>query len=181
MWTWKSYLRFTLRELLLLSVIVGLALSNYLNYSPFRHTGNPLNMAIDGDGYFCLTDERAAGIVFTRCGVFIRDENGMLAMRAGGTVWRVSPSICIPADSTAISITPNGCVLCGGSISSKVDRTGQLQLALFHRPEKLNEIAPSVFADTAESGPALLEIPGREGAGLVRQGMLRRDAFATHR
>ena len=61
MWTWKSCLRFTIREYSLLVVIVGLALAWRLDHDRlsrgFRYTGQPLDLAIQGQGFFTLVQE----------------------------------------------------------------------------------------------------------------------------
>ncbi len=172
MGTWRSALRFSIRELLLLLAIVGLVLSSYLNYSPLRYTGEPLDVAIDGDGYFCLTDERTSATVYTREGRFIVDDNGQLALRSGGKLWLVNPSICVPGGTAAVAISPSGLVLAREGKSSRAYAIGQIQLASFRRSAKLREIAPAVFQDTLGSGQATICNPGSGGVGLVCQGAL---------
>jgi len=172
--TWTSALRFSLRELLLLCAIVGVALASYLNYSPLRYTGNSLDAAIHGDGYFCLTDERTAECLFTRRGSFTIDESGRLALCSEGVSWLVSPAICISGEPSYVAISPRGLVLTRKANSAQAFAIGQLQLATFHRPSRLREVSPGIFIDTVGSGQPLLNIPGSEGAGLVCQGALHR-------
>ncbi len=171
MGTWTSALRFSLRELMLLCAVVGLALSSYLNYSPLRHTGNQLDLAIHGNGYFCVTDERTTEIVFTRNGRFTV-EDGRLAIRSGGTIWPVIPQISVPSDPSAIAISPRGLVMARGENRDRANAMGQMQLALIPHPSQLEQIAPGVYRSTTESGPPLLNLPGSESTGLLCQGAL---------
>jgi flagellar basal-body rod protein FlgG len=175
--TWTSALRFSIRELLLLLAIVGLALSSYLNYSPLRYTGEPLDVAIHGAGYFCLIDEQTAEDAYTRCGHFKLDDNRRLVLQAGGKTWLVQPPICLPAEVSAVAISPGGVVLAREGNTSQSNAWGQIQLAVFDHPRSLRQIAPAVFDQTAASGLPRLEIPGNNGVGLVCQGALRVTAY----
>ena len=192
MTTWKSCVRFSLRELALFVVIVGLALSWALDHQrlqgQLRYTGNPLDLAIEGDGFLCLTDEKTSSAVYTRRGELCTNANDLLVMRLAGIEWPVNPAIQIPTDATAIAITPGGLVLAQMpySIAEKPDSRGRivrtlnmlpmgnLQLASFSQATKLKQVAQGIFADTKESGPPEIANPGTCGAGLVRQGMLDR-------
>ncbi|MBD3403643.1 flagellar hook-basal body complex protein [candidate division GN15 bacterium] len=56
----------------------------YTDYSSgtFNHTGNPLNIAIDGDGFFQLQDDQG-NIYLTRSGNFTVDNQGFMAFPGG--------------------------------------------------------------------------------------------------
>jgi flagellar basal-body rod protein FlgG len=189
-----SRLRFTLRELLLVVLSVAMALGwtvdHYRQRSSLRYTGNPLDLAIEGEGFLTLIDERTTATVYSRRGQFSTNSNDMLVMRLEGVEWPVSPGICIPSDAQAIAITPAGLVLAQmpatvvrgpsgrGGITVRrpnISATGQIQLASFRQPAKLKQIAPSVFIDTKESGLPTIVRPETSGVGLVRQGMLDRN------
>ena len=172
--TWTSCFRFTLRELLLLCVIVGLALTSYLNYSPLRFTGEPLDLAINGSGYFCLIDEQTAECAFTRCGRFTLDDNRRLAFQAGGKNWLIQPAIHIPEEASVVAISPSGVLLVREGHTSQANAWGQIQLAVFKHPHSLRQVAPAVFDQSTASGPPLLTLPGSESAGFLCQGALRR-------
>ena len=172
---WKSCFWFTLREVLLLCVIVGLALSSFLNYSPLRFTGEPLDLAISGQGFFCLVDEQTAESAFTRYGRFTLDDNRRLVLQAGGKNWLIQPPIQVPAEASAVAISPSGVVLVREGNTSQANAWGQIQLATFDHPRRVRQIAPTIFDQTSASGPPLLALPGSEGAGLLCQGALRRS------
>lgn len=193
MGTWKSWIRFSLRELALFVVIVGLSLAWALDHhrlqGPLRYTGNRLDVAIEGEGFLCLTDEKTSSAVYTRRGEFCTNANDQLVTRLDGVEWLVSPAIQIPTDAIAIVITPGGLVLAQmpysvaekpdfrGIITRKLNvlPMGNLQLASFSQANKLKQVVPGIFADTKESGTPEIANPGTCGAGLVRQGMLDRN------
>lgn len=64
---------------------------NYTDYSegPFKETGNPLDMAIDGDGFFAIEFTNKAGetsVKYTRDGNFTLTQEGYLVTRDGDFV-----------------------------------------------------------------------------------------------
>jgi flagellar basal-body rod protein FlgG len=180
MGTWKSYLRFTIRELALLTVIVGLALAWALDHQrlqgPLRYTGNPLDLAIAGNGFFSLIDQKTLVTVYTSRGEFCVNAEGILVARSGGAEWPVCPQISIPSNATGISISPSGRVSVQQPGNTSLICVGQLQLAMFDQPGKLRRIALSVHAQTDGAGPAVLGIPGAGGFGKILQGVVNGSA-----
>lgn len=193
MWARRFDLRFSIRELALFVVIIGLGLAWMLDHQrlqgQLRFTGRSLDLAIEGEGYFMLTDERTTGCVYTRRGEFTTDTNVRLVLRLNGVEWPVFPSIQIPSAVESVAVTPSGLVVAQmpatieyplnlrGTAVEKPDlrAMGQIQLASFTQANKLKTVSPGIFADTLESGPATFVHPGTEGTGLVRQGMQRRS------
>jgi flagellar basal-body rod protein FlgF len=68
--------------------------------APMRVTDEPLDFAIDGDGYFGV--QTAAGVRYTRNGRFITGANGMLADQLGNRV--------LGANGQPIQVRPDGTV-----------------------------------------------------------------------
>lgn len=182
MWTWKSCLRFTSREYALVVVIVGLALAWRLDHDRlsrgFRYTGQPLDLAIQGKGFFTLIDEPTALLVHTRSGKFSVNDQGVLVARLDGRDCPINPQIQIPNDATAISISTDGRVSVLRPGNPELVAMGQLQLADFDDPSKLKRVSPSVYVQTDASGPPLLCRPGDQGFGIVLQGVLNNGSTA---
>ena len=64
---------------------------------PLRKTGNPLDIAIEGEGFFAI--QTAKGIHFTRDGNFHRSQIGTLVTAAGEPVLsQTKQPIAIPSD-----------------------------------------------------------------------------------
>nr|HQH71725.1 flagellar hook-basal body complex protein [bacterium] len=84
---------------------------------------------------------------------------------------RMEPTIQIPPDAIAISISAEGIVsvVQPGNITSQV---GQIQLASFVNPAGLSALGNNLFAETEASGPPVTSNPGQDGLGTLEQGFL---------
>lgn len=111
---------------------------------PLKETGGPLDLAIEGDGYFQVT--RPGGqLALTRNGAFGVDANGSITTASGNLL---SPPIKLPAGVTAseLRIGPDGTVTAG-------KRTlGQIKLVTVTSPDHLRSEGSSELTPTAESG-----------------------------
>ena len=85
-------------------------------------TGQPLDLAIEGDGWFAVTSG-AAQPALTRAGVFEVDGNGQIVTRSGE---RLVPPVQLPpgADASSVVIAPDGAVTVGGSKVGQIQLTG---------------------------------------------------------
>jgi len=134
----------------------------------FQNTQNPLDVAIEGNGYFRVM--RSSGeIAFTRAGNFRIDETGRLVTQHGEIV---EPGITVPPETIALTIKPTGQVL--AKLPTKQDpvELGQLQLTTFTNPAALEAIGNNLLQPTGASGQELQLRPGEQGAGQVSQGFL---------
>ncbi|MDA8230686.1 MAG: flagellar basal-body rod protein FlgF [Magnetospirillum sp.] len=97
---------------------------------PITQTGNPLDLALHGDGYFQVETE--AGMRYTRNGHFRLDEGGMLVNSDGLAVMDVrdQPIIFAP-NETKINVTPDGTVTTENGLVAK------LKVATFANPQDL--------------------------------------------
>ena len=93
-------------------------------------TGNPLDLAISGDGYFAL--ETARGERYTRAGRFSIGANGRLVDQEGNAVldFRDRP-IAFSAQDTQITVSADG------FIRSENGTVAQLKVVRFGNPQKL--------------------------------------------
>ena len=132
-------------------------------------TGNLLDLAIQGQGYFqvLLPNGQTA---YTRSGSFHLDGQGNLVTQDGNPV---QPSIAIPTGATSITVGSDGTVsvTLAGQIAAQ--QVGTLQLALFNNPGGLNSTGGNLLLATTASGDPIVGAPGStEGLGSVLQGML---------
>ena len=135
----------------------------------FNATGNPLDFAIQGQGFFQV-QLPSGEIAFTRSGTFHLDANGALVTSDGNPL---QPSITIPSAATSITVGTDGTVSVTLPGQSQAQQVGTIQLALFANPGGLNSIGQNLFLATTASGDALLGTPGgNEGLGTLRQGSL---------
>ena len=131
-------------------------------------TGNPLDLALDGDGYFQvqLPGGRTG---YTRAGNFSRSADGQLVTAQG---YPLQPAITIPEGATAISIAADGTVSAATAGNADPSELGQLTLASFANPAGLQSIGDNFLTETAASGAAQVGPGGLAGRGNIRQGML---------
>ena len=131
-------------------------------------TGNSLDLALDGDGYFQV--QLPGGTLgYTRAGNFSRSAEGLIVTSEG---YQVMPGITVPEGATAITIGTDGTVSATIPGQSAASELGQIQIAAFPNTEGLLQGGDNYLTETAASGAANLGVAGVDGRGGVRQGML---------
>lgn len=121
-------------------------------------TGNPLDLAIQGDGFFQVQTD-SGDVAYTRDGTFKRDANGTVVTSDG---YPVQPNITVPNDATEIVIGINGSVSVRQAGSTALNQVGQIQLVRFANPAGLESVGRNLFQKTPASGDA---IQGTAGQG----------------
>jgi len=135
----------------------------------FTQTGNPLDLAIQGLGFFQVTLPNGT-IAYTRGGSFHLDSTGNIVTADGNPL---QPSITIPANATTITIGSDGTVSVTETGQTAASQVGSIQLALFPNPGGLNSVGNNLFLATTASGDAIVGAPGSaEGLGTLQQGMI---------
>ncbi len=132
-------------------------------------TGNPLDMAISGVGFFqVLLPNGQTG--YTRAGSFHPDSTGTLVTADGNPL---QPAITIPADATNITIGADGTVSVVQPGQSQASQVGSIQTATFVNPGGLNSVGNNIYLATTASGDPVVGTPGgSDGLGSIEQGML---------
>ncbi len=131
-----------------------------------QQTGNPLDMAIEGNGF--LSVQRTTGeIAYTRDGSLRLDATGRM-VNADGLV--VEPGITIPPDATAVTVGPDGTVTVTQPSSRGTTTVGQLQLVTFPNAEGLQALGHNLYTSTPASGEPTAGRPGQDGRGTLLQG-----------
>ncbi|HEX7851427.1 MAG TPA: flagellar basal-body rod protein FlgG [Sphingomonas sp.] len=133
-----------------------------------QQTGNALDLALDGDGYFQV-QLPGGQLGYTRAGNFSRSPEGLLVTNEG---YQVMPGITVPQGATQITVGTDGTVSATIAGQTEPAQLGQLQVANFPNPAGLQSKGDNYMLETASSGAANLGIPGEDGRGMVRQGML---------
>ncbi len=131
-------------------------------------TGNSLDMALDGEGYFQV-QLPGGKLGYTRAGIFSRSAEGQLVTAQG---YPVIPAITIPEGASAITIGADGSVSANIAGSSAPTELGQLTIAAFANPAGMQSLGDNYLSETAASGPAQIGVAGDGGRGSIRQGML---------
>lgn len=132
-------------------------------------TDAPLDLAIQGRGYFQIELPEGKGIAYTRDGAFQRNGDGVIVTHDGYTV---QPEITIPDDAVEIYVNNSGEVWVKQDGETDEINVGQLELATFPNDAGLEAMGNNMFLETEASGAPILDNPDTEGFGSILQGWL---------
>ena len=144
------------------------AITKIFTQGNFKETGNNLDIAIQGDGFFQvqLPDGR---IGYTRDGAFKLDANGNIVTSDG---YKLIPNITLPANTVQVSIGTDGIISVLEAGQTQMQQIGQLQLAKFINPAGLHSLGSNLYINTNASGDPIVDVPGQNGIGETRQGFV---------
>ncbi|MEM7775379.1 MAG: flagellar basal-body rod protein FlgG [Pseudomonadota bacterium] len=131
-------------------------------------TGNDLDVAINGRGFFQITGPNGE-TVYSRSGSFNKNANGQLVNSDG---YLVTPNITVPENTTKITINQSGQVFATIDGQQEPQEIGQLTLAIFANPAGLKPMSGNLFQATTASGTAVTGVPGENSIGTITQGYL---------
>lgn len=144
------------------------ATSRTFTQGNLQQTGNNLDLAIKGQGFFQV--QRADGsTAYTRDGAFQVDANGQLVTNNGELV---QPGITVPPNAQSLTIAADGTVSASVPGQAQPQVLGQLQLASFVNPAGLDPLGGNLFGETAASGAPNAGEPGADGLGQLQQGFV---------
>jgi flagellar basal-body rod protein FlgG len=144
------------------------ATSRNFTQGSLTQTGNQLDLAINGQGFFQV-QMPDGGTAYTRDGSFQVNAQGQLVTNAG---YAVNPGITVPADAQTVTIGRDGTVSATLPNNATPQQIGQLQLANFMNPAGLDPRGGNLFMETAASGTAQTGAPDTNGLGAINQGMV---------
>jgi flagellar basal-body rod protein FlgG len=129
-------------------------------------TGNSLDMAIQGNGYFQVTLP-SGETAYTRDGTFALSPDGTIVTADG---YSVVPGITVPTNAVTVTVNSSGQVQATISGQTTPTTLGQLQLASFPNQAGLDAQGDNLFLQSGASGTAVTGAPGSPGFGSVMQG-----------
>jgi flagellar basal-body rod protein FlgG len=132
------------------------------------NTGNSLDLAINGRGWFQVTTPDGA-TVYTRDGAFNTNATGQLVTTDG---YSVTPQILIPINTTNITVSQTGLVTATVPGQIQPQTLGQLTIANFVNEAGLQQLGSNLAQQTAASGPPTVSVPGDTSFGTIQQGYL---------
>lgn len=133
-----------------------------------KSTGNPLDMAIEGKGFFQITLPNGE-IAYSRNGAFKLDDEGAIV---NGSGYRLEPEIVIPNTFTDISVAKDGTVTALDPVTGNSQDLGQITIVDFVNPAGLSPLGESLFQVTDASGDPIEGIPGEDAFGQIQQSMV---------
>lgn len=137
-----------------------------------RQTSRELDISIEGNGFFRAVNLDTGKVVYKRIGNLDIGENGQLFVGSSHTGLLLTPAIRIPKDAVRVVFTEGGVVRVRMPGQTELVGIGQLQLSMFVNPEGLLEVDEHQFGESSASGAAKTTSPGKDGAGVIRQGYL---------
>jgi flagellar basal-body rod protein FlgG len=144
------------------------SIKDVLTQGSLTQTNNPLDMAINGQGYFQILQPNGQ-TAYTRDGSFQVNQSGQLVNSSG---YQVQPSVTIPSNATSVTVGTDGTVSVTVPGSNTATQVGQIQLANFVNPQGLQPLGGNLFASTNASGNAVTGLPQANGLGSVNQNYL---------
>lgn len=145
-----------------------IAVNRMFGEGNLKQTGNNLDLAINGKGFFQVTlpDGRVG---YTRNGTFKLSANGMIVDNMGNPL---IPNITIPENTTHVNIGTDGTVSVVLSGANAAQNIGQINLVNFVNPAGLHALGDNLLVQTNASGAPIAGNAGTNGIGTIKQGFL---------
>jgi flagellar basal-body rod protein FlgG len=131
-----------------------------------QQTGNPLDLAIEGNGFFTVMQLNGEP-AYTRAGTLKLDAQGRITTSDG---LPIQPPITVPSNATSVTIGSDGTVSAVEPNQKTPATLGQIQLTTFPNPDGFNDLGHNLFEATAASGQPVTGVPGIDGRGTILQG-----------
>ncbi|PIE68999.1 MAG: flagellar basal-body rod protein FlgG [Deltaproteobacteria bacterium] len=131
------------------------------------NTGNQLDVAIEGDGFFKVEDANGQD-AYTRVGSFKLNSNGDLVTSGG---YRLQPGFTIPAETQNVVITEDGHLTALDQHGEPL-LEGDIPLYTFINPAGLKAKGRNLCVPTPGSGDPVEGTPGVNNTGTLAQGFL---------
>jgi len=141
------------------------AVTKLFTSGDLTQTGNDLDMAIEGDGFFQIQMPDGT-TAYSRAGAFKKDSTGRIVTSDG---YPLLPETVIPTNATKINIGTDGTVSVTQAGQTAPTNVGNIQLAQFANPAGLAAQGKNLFLPTDSSGNATTGTPGQTGIGTIAQ------------
>ena len=135
---------------------------------PLTETSNPLDLAINGRGWFQVTGP-GGETLYTRAGSFSKSPTGQLVTGDG---YVVNPPITFPANTTQIVVNDSGEVYAQIPGQTAPQLLGQLTLVDFANDSGLQPLGDNLYRETPASGQPVSGVGNDPGFGDIKQGYL---------
>ncbi len=133
-----------------------------------NQTGNALDMAIQGSGYFQV-QQPDGKTAYTRDGSFQTSPEGQIVTTDG---MPLIPNISIPQGATSITVGADGTVTATLQGETAATELGKLETTRFMNPAGLEQVGNNLLLETAASGTPQTGAPGLDGRGALLSGSL---------
>lgn len=141
------------------------ATTKQFSQGDIKPTNNPLDMAINGEGFFIIRRPDNT-FAYTRDGSFQLDKNGQIVTSQG---YPLDPGITIPSEAVEVKLSRDGVITMRTSGEEDEQTVGQLELARFVNPAGLRAVGDNLYEETSASGQVSFEQPATNNTGTLIQ------------
>ncbi len=142
------------------------AVHKFFSQGDFQNTGNALDVAIEGDGFFQV--DVNGEMMYTRAGTFKLNQDGTV-VTANGYV--LQPEFTVPAETKNLSISAQGHIAALDASGAEI-ASAEIPLYTFINPAGLDSRGRNLYTPTEASGEELEGVPGTDNVGTLAQGFL---------
>ena len=142
------------------------AVHKFFEQGDFQNTGNALDVAIEGDGFFQV--QVGDQLMYTRAGAFKLNSDGTVVTANG---YILQPEFAVPPETRNISISEDGHIAALDADSNEL-AAADIPLYTFINPAGLDARGRNLYVPTTASGDALEGVPGENNVGTLSQGFL---------
>ena len=144
------------------------AIRNLPIQGTLANTGNTLDLALSGRGWFQVTGPNGETL-YTRAGSFNTNATGQIVTTDG---YLLSPTMIIPTHSVNISISQSGLVSVTLSGQTTPQQVGQITISNFANEAGLTPLGGNLYQQSAASGTPVTGVPGDPRFATINQGYL---------
>jgi flagellar basal-body rod protein FlgG len=138
----------------------------FFTQGDFENTGNTLDIAIEGDGFFQV--DMNGTDAYTRAGAFSLDSDGRIVNANG---YALQPEFIVPPEAVNVVIAEDGTISAVDSEGNEL-AAGNITTYTFINPAGLNAVGRNVYVQTDASGDPVEGTPGEDNFGTLSQGFL---------
>lgn len=144
------------------------AIRNLHMQGALSQTGNRLDLALDGRGWFQVQGPENE-ILYSRAGSFNTNAEGQLVTIEG---YLVEPAIIVPDNTVEVVVNQSGQVFARVPDQQQLEELGQLTLANFANETGLEPMGGNLYRETVASGQPNIGVPADPGYAKIHQGYL---------
>ncbi len=121
---------------------------------PITPTGNNLDLAIQGEGYFSVKLPNG-NTAYTRAGTFQLNTEGQLVTQSGLPVTGDGGTISVPNTATAINISADGYVTAKVDNGAALAQLGKIGLVKFQNEQNMQPLGAGLYSSSETPQPAI--------------------------
>ncbi|MCQ2008955.1 MAG: flagellar hook-basal body complex protein [Sporolactobacillus sp.] len=130
------------------------SIDNILTGGTVNSTGNPYDLAINGEGYFQVTDGN--NTYYTRAGDFKLNSEGNGLVNSQGMTLSITGAVDSFADVSSFTVNDSGHITGVRTDNGAAANLGNINLYVFSNPAGLEKAGNSLYQQTTGSGNATL-------------------------